>query len=49
VSTVFSFQRVAPALALALGVLTLGAGLSTVPLDSLIHQAGPGDRPLTGS
>jgi len=23
-------------------VLTLGAGLSTVPLDSLIHQAGPG-------
>jgi MFS family permease len=25
-----------------LGVLTLGAGLSTVPLDSLIHQTGPG-------
>ena len=41
-STVFSSQRVAPAVAVALGVLTLGAGLSTVPLDSLIHQAGPG-------
>jgi MFS family permease len=25
-----------------LGVLTLGTGLSTVPLDSLIHQTGPG-------
>jgi MFS family permease len=42
VSAVFSSQRVAPAVAVALGVLTLGAGLSTVPLDSLIHQAGPG-------
>jgi MFS family permease len=42
VSTVFSSQRVAPAVAVALGVLTLGAGLSTVPLDSLIHQSGPG-------
>ena len=41
-STVFSSQRVAPAVAVALGVLTLGAGLSTVPLDSLIHQSGPG-------
>ena len=29
-------------MAVALGVLTLGAGLSTVPLDSMIHQAGPG-------
>jgi hypothetical protein len=28
--------------AAALGVLTLGAGLATVPLDSLIHQAVPG-------
>jgi hypothetical protein len=28
--------------AVAFGVLTLGAGLSTVPLDSLIHQSGPG-------
>jgi MFS family permease len=42
VSTVFGSRRVAPALAVALGVLTLGAGLSTVPLDSLIHQSGPG-------
>ncbi len=41
-STVFSSRRVAPALAVALGVLTLGAGLSGVPLDSLIHQSGPG-------
>ena len=29
-------------MAVALGVLTIGAGLSTVPLDSLIHHAGPG-------
>jgi hypothetical protein len=42
VSTVFSSRRVAPALAVAFGVLTLGAGLATVPLDSLIHQTGPG-------
>jgi MFS family permease len=42
VSTVFSSQRLAPAAAVAFGVLTLGAGLSTVPLDSLIHQSGPG-------
>jgi MFS family permease len=33
---------VAPALAVALGVLTLGVGLSTVALSNLIHQAGPG-------
>ena len=32
----------APALAVALGVLTLGVGLSTVALSDLIHQAGPG-------
>jgi hypothetical protein len=42
VSTVFRSQRLAPAVAVAFGVLTLGAGLSTVPLDSLIHQSGPG-------
>jgi MFS family permease len=42
VSTVFSSRRVAPALAVALGVLTLGVGLSTVALSNLIHQAGPG-------
>ena len=41
-STVFSSRRVAPALAVALGVLTLGVGLSTVALSNLIHQAGPG-------
>ena len=34
--------RVASIAAVAFGVLTLGAGLATVPLDSLIHQAGPG-------
>jgi MFS family permease len=42
VSTVFRSQRLAPAAAVAFGVLTLGAGLSAVPLDSLIHQSGPG-------
>ncbi len=41
-STVFSSPRVAPAVAVALGVLTLGAGLAAAVLDSLIHQAGPG-------
>ena len=41
-STVVSSRRVAPALAVALGVLTLGVGLSTVALSNLIHQAGPG-------
>jgi hypothetical protein len=41
-STIFGSRRVAPVAAVALGVLTLGAGLSTVPLDSMIHQAGPG-------
>ena len=34
--------RAAPVVAVVLGVLTLGAGLASVPLDSLIHQAGPG-------
>ena len=41
-STVFGSRRVAPALAVALGVLTLGVGLSTVELSNLIHRAGPG-------
>jgi len=34
--------RAAPAAAVTLGLLTVGAGLSTVPLDSAIHQSGPG-------
>ena len=35
--------QVTPGAAVALGVLTLGAGLASVPLDSLIHQSvGPG-------
>jgi hypothetical protein len=42
VSTVFGSRRAAPALAVAFGVLTLGVGLSTVPLESLIYQSGPG-------
>jgi hypothetical protein len=36
------WRRAAPVAAAALGALTLAAGLSTVPLDGLIHQAGPG-------
>jgi hypothetical protein len=32
----------APAAAVALGLITVAAGLSTVPLDSAIHQSGPG-------
>jgi len=46
VSTVFGSRRVAPVAAVALGVLTLGLGLMTVPLDILTnavaHQVGPG-------
>ena len=34
--------RVAPVAAVAFGVLTLGVGLSRVPLDGVIHQAGLG-------
>jgi MFS family permease len=35
-------SRAASAAAVALGVLTLGAGLASVPLESLIHQKVPG-------
>jgi hypothetical protein len=46
VSTVLSSRRVAPVAAVALGALTLGLGLATVPLDILTnavaHQVGPG-------
>ena len=38
----FRLERAAPAAAVALGVLTLGMDLSTVPLDSLTHQPGTG-------
>ena len=34
--------RVAPVAAVAFGVLTLGVGLSRVPLDGVIDQAGLG-------
>jgi hypothetical protein len=34
-------RRAAPVAAVALGVLTLGAGLATVPLDRLAHQPEP--------
>jgi hypothetical protein len=40
------FLRVAPVAAVAFGVLTLGVGLATIPLDRLAHQPGsrgPGD------
>jgi len=42
VSTVLRARRAAPVAAVALGVLTLGAGLATVPLDRLAHQPGSG-------
>ncbi len=41
-STILHARRVAPVAAVALGVLTLGAGLASVPLDSLAHQPGAG-------
>jgi hypothetical protein len=34
-------RRGAPAVAIAFGLLTLGAGLAGVPLDSIAHQRGP--------
>jgi hypothetical protein len=46
VSTAFRSRRVTPVAAVALGALTLGLGLMTVPLDILTnavaHQVGPG-------
>jgi hypothetical protein len=41
VSTSVWPRRAAPVAAVALGVLTLGAGLVTIPLDRLAHQPGP--------
>jgi hypothetical protein len=41
-SVISRTSRAAPVTAVALGVLTLAAGLANVPLDSLIHQSGPG-------
>ena len=40
------FRRAAPVVAIAFGLVTLAIGMATVPLDSLIHQAGTGG-PLT--
>ena len=42
------FRRAAPVLAITLGVVTLGIGLATAPLDSLTHQTGTGG-PLADS
>jgi hypothetical protein len=42
VSTILRARQTAPVAAVALGVLTLGAGLATVPLDRLAHL--PGSR-----
>jgi hypothetical protein len=42
VSMTWRTPRVAPVAAVALGLLTLGAGLATVMLDRQIHQSGPG-------
>jgi hypothetical protein len=42
VSTILRARQTGPVAAVALGVLTLGAGLATVPLDRLAHQ--PGSR-----
>jgi len=39
-------RRVAPPLAIALGLVTLGMGLATAPLDSLTHAAGTGTHIL---
>ena len=36
--------RMAPVAAVVLGVLTLGAGLASVLLESLMHQSGPGGQ-----
>jgi hypothetical protein len=44
VSTVFGSRRVAPVAAVALGALTLGLGLATVPLDILTDAVGEGLR-----
>ena len=41
-SVISRMSRAAPVTAVAGGVLTLAAGLANVPLDSLIHQSGPG-------
>ena len=41
-STILRARQTAPVAAVALGVLTLGAGLATLPLDRLAHQ--PGSR-----
>jgi hypothetical protein len=41
VSTNVWSRRAAPVAAVAFGVLTLGAGLATIPLDRLAHQPGP--------
>ena len=41
-STILRARQTAPVAAIALGVLTLGAGLATLPLDRLAHQ--PGSR-----
>ena len=41
-STISRARQTAPVAAVALGVLTLGAGLATLPLDRLAHQPGSG-------
>jgi divalent metal cation (Fe/Co/Zn/Cd) transporter len=46
VSTTAAARRAAPIAAIALGLVNLVIGMATVPLDSLIHQAGTGG-PLT--
>jgi hypothetical protein len=41
-------QWVAPAAAVALGLVTLGLNLASVPLDSLVHQSGTGGPVMDG-
>jgi hypothetical protein len=41
-------QWVAPAAAVALGLVTLGLNMASVPLDSLTHQSGPGGAVVDG-
>ena len=40
-STILRARQIAPVAAVALGALTLGAGLATLPLDRLAHQPEP--------
>jgi hypothetical protein len=42
-STIFTPRRAAQVAAIVLGLVTLGLGLATAPLDAITHQAGVGN------